>query len=346
MTTNYKSVLALIAAAAACANLSQAGEGAAARPGGRSYSGGFGSSPAGEGDQSRGGDGIDDSWHTNASRAAKGGQPRQFLDLVTGDAALEAWSAIGPPQAEIAIDSASLNEVALDFAKLFENQFDVILPPNDPAPAPITLQMRLKDVRAIEVFNAMNLYFQAQKLEARWTLTLNGTRPTAILTVLPPSKPPVAPTPPPATEKIAPTVFSIVEILSLNSAAGDKQPTDSLADAIAAVLDDLQKPGRAKVNAPGGPILKMHAQAGILVFSGTWEETELVRSTLAALKDTAISRSNKARELELRAKDEAAHKAEEDARNKALPPPPPKGDGGAALENRALDDARNAALAD
>jgi hypothetical protein len=137
-----------------------------------------------------------------------------------------------------------------------------------------------------------------------------------------------------------------VEILSLNSEAGDKQPTDSLADAIAAVLDDLQKPGRAKVNAPGGPTLKMHAQAGILVFSGTWEETELVRSTLAALKDAAISRSNKARDLELRAKDEAARKAAEDARIKALQPPPPKGGDGAKRENKALDDARNAALTD
>jgi hypothetical protein len=145
-------------------------------------------------------------------------------------------------------------------------------------------------------------------------LTLNGTRPTAILGM---EKPQSASTPPAETEKIAPTVFSIVEILSLNREAGDKQPTDSLADAIAAVLDDLQKPNHAKVNAPGGPILKMHAQAGILVFSGTWEETVLVRSTLAALKDAAISRSNKAREMEQRAKDQAARKAAEDSKNKA-----------------------------
>jgi hypothetical protein len=46
---------------------------------------------------------------------------------------------------------------------------------------------------------------------------------------------------------------------------------------------------------------------------GAWEETELVRSTLAALKDAAIARDNTARELERRAKDEA----EEDAKNKA-----------------------------
>ena len=90
----------------------------------------------------------------------------------------------------------------------------------------------------------------------------------------------------------------------------------------------------------------MHAQAGILVFSGTWDETVLVRSTLAALKDTAIARSNKARELEQRAKDEAARKAaEEDARIKALQTPRKGGDG-ATRENKALDDARNTALTD
>jgi hypothetical protein len=142
----------------------------------------------------------------------------------------------------------------------------------------------------------MNLYFQAEKLEARWTLTLNGTRPTAILTVLPPAKLPVADTPPAETEKIAPTVFTIAEILSASSAAMDKQPADSIADTIAMILDDMKKPGRAKVNAPGGPILKMHAEAGILIFSGTWEETELVRTGLVALKDAAQARKNTARD--------------------------------------------------
>jgi len=332
MTTNYKSVLALIAAAAVFANSSRAGEGA--QP--RDESGvtlQFQARPQSTYDERL----------PNPSGLFP---PRKFQNLVTDNAALEAWLPIGPPQAEIAIDSAPLNEVAWNTSRIFKNQFDVILPPADPGLPTVVVQMRLKDVRAIEVFNAMNLYFQAQKIEARWTLTLNGTRPTAILAVLPPAKLPVPATPPAETEKIAPTVFSIVEILSPSSAAGDKQPTDSLADAIAAVLDDIPKPGRAKVNAPGGPILKMHAQAGILVFSGTWEETELVRSALAALKDAAQVRKNTAREMEQRAKDEAARKAEEDARIKALQAPPPKGGGGAALQNKALDDARNAALTD
>ena len=331
-----QSVLALIAAVAISATSSHAGEGAQPRDEG-------GVSPE---FQYRPGSTYDERLPQSAINDLF--PPRKFQNLVTDDAALEAWNGIAGKKTEINSETPNdlpLGEFARNLGKSFSNQFDIIWPA-DPDPNSIVMALRLKDVRAIEIFNAMNLYFQAQKLEARWTLTLNGTRPTAILTVLPPSKPPVAATPPPATEKIAPTVFSIVEILSLNSEAGDKQPTDSLADAIAAVLDDIRKPERAKVNAPGGPIIKMHAQAGILVFSGTWDETVLVRSTLAALKDTAIARSNKARELEQRAKDEAARKAaEEDARIKALQTPRKGGDG-ATRENKALDDARNTALTD
>jgi hypothetical protein len=279
MSTEYinQSVLALIAAAAVSANSSAAGK-------------------AGEPSQ-------------------ESSPPRQFQKLVTDDAALEAWLAIGPPQPELTIEGAPWNEVAWNTSRIFKNQFDLILPPANPDLSTMVVQMRLKDVRAIEVFNAMNLYFEAQKLPARWKLTLNGSRPTAILAI---EKPKAIATPLAETEKMGNTVFSIDEILSAFSAAQDKPTTDNLVEAIAAVLDDVEKPGHAKVNAPGGPVLKIHAQAGILVFSGTWEETELVRSTLAALKDTALARKNAAREMEQRAKDEAARKAAEDSKNKAL----------------------------
>lgn len=303
MSTNYinPSVLALIAAVAVSAN----------------------SSPAGEGAQplNKGGDPRVFQYRPGSAYSETQGPltdlfpPRKFQNLVTDDAALEAWLAIGPPQPEIILKGAPLNEVAWNTARIFKNQFDLILPPADPDLSTMVVQMRLKDVRAIEVFNAMNLYFDVQKLPARWKLTLNGSRPTAILGM---EKPQPAATLPAETNKIGNTVFSIDEILAAFSAAQDKPATDNLVEAIAAVLDDVEKPGHAKVNAPGGPVLKIHAQAGILVFSGTWEETELVRSTLAALKDTAQARQNKAREMEQRARNEAARKAAEDSKNNAL----------------------------
>jgi hypothetical protein len=144
---------------------------------------------------------------------------------------------------------------------------------------------------------------EVQKFPVRWKLALNASRPTAILGV---ERRPVAATSPAATEKIGQTVFSIPDILCASSPVRDKQTAYNLEDTVAASLDDLQKPGRAKVNAPGGPVVRVHAQAGILVFSGTWAETELVRSTLQALKDTAQERKAAALDRELRAKDAAA----------------------------------------
>lgn len=273
MSTNYKSVLALIAAAAVSAN----------------------SSP-GEDAQPRG----------------ESSPPRKFQNLVTDDAALEAWLAISPPQPEIILEGMPLNEIAWNTASIFKNQFDLILPPADPDLSPMVVQMRLKDARAIEVFNAMNLYFEVQKFPARWKLTLNGSRPTAILGM---ERLKVAATPPAETEKIGHTVFSIPDILCASSPAVDKQTADNLKDTIAAALDDLQKPGHAKVNAPGGPVIKVHTQAGILVFAGTWEENELVRSTLQALKDTAQERKAAVLDRELRAKDEAARNEAEGLKN-------------------------------
>ena len=202
MSTNYKSVLALIAAATVCAN----------------------SSPAGEDAQPR-----DES-----------GPPRKFQNLVTDDAALEAWLAIGPPQPEIILEGTPLKEVAWNTAKIFKNQFDLILPPADPGLSPMAVQMRLKDVRAIEVFYAMNLNFEVQKLPIRWKLALNGSRPIAILGM---ERLPAAAAPAAETEKIGQTVFPIPDILCASSPASDKQTADNLEDTVAAALRRPSKAG-------------------------------------------------------------------------------------------------------
>ena len=132
--------------------------------------------------------------------------------------------------------------------------------------------MRLKDVRAVEIFNAMDLYFQANKIQAQWTLMLNGTRPTAVLAVLHPAKPPGDATPSETERKH--TVFSIADISSVPLAEERGRGTAWITYSISMVLGDTQKPGHAAVNAPGGPDIKIHQDAGLLVFTGTAEETE------------------------------------------------------------------------
>jgi hypothetical protein len=241
----------------------------------------------------------------NSSQAGEGGQPRPegappcpFQNLVADDAALEAWSSIGPPQPEAIIEGAVLNEVASSTARMFQNQFDLILPPADPDLSKMAVQMRLKDVRAIEIFNAMNLYFETEGIPAHWTLTLNGSRPTAILGV----EKNQAATPLAETEKTRYIVISVADILYASGLALNKPFAHNLEAAVAAALDDVRKPGRARVNTPGGPVVKVHAQAAILVFSGTWGETDIVRSALEALKRTALIRKDMAEEIEKRAK--------------------------------------------
>lgn len=110
--------------------------------------------------------------------------------------------------------------------------------------------------------------------------------------------PDVSPSP---AEKISQTVFPIPDILCTASPDADQPTASHLDEAVTTALDDLRKPGQAKANTPGGPIMTVHPEAGILVFSGTWEQTELVRSTLQALKDVAQERQSKAREKAMNA---------------------------------------------
>ena len=119
---------------------------------------------------------------------------------------------------------------------------------------------------------------------------------------------------PAPAEKIGQTVFPIPDILCAGSPNANKATAEHLEDTIAAALNDLRKPGRAKTNTPGGPVVKVHPEPGIVAFSGTWEETELVRTTLKALKDTAQERQSMDRERAQRAKDEANRKEAEYAK--------------------------------
>jgi|GEM_PF-6197026 len=105
---------------------------------------------------------------------------------------------------------------------------------------------------------------------------------------------------PPPTEKISQTVFAIPDILCTASPDADQPIAGHLEEAVTAALDDLRQPGGAKANTPGGPIVKVHPEAGILVFSGTWEQTELVRNTFKALRDVAQEHQSKAREAKTR----------------------------------------------
>jgi hypothetical protein len=112
----------------------------------------------------------------NISRADDGAvavpPPRPFANLVTDDEALEAWvHGNGPndlykPQLDFTFE-LPLNEIAKKIVLQFKNQFDLILP-SDFDPATIMVKLELKNVNAIEIFNAMNMYFDTGNIPAHW----------------------------------------------------------------------------------------------------------------------------------------------------------------------------------
>jgi len=224
----------------------------------------------------------------NTSQADEGAQavvpPRPFANLVSDDAALQAWwngtNSLNKSQPVFAFNGMPLDEVAQRIVNIFKNQFDLILPADSDL-STIPVKLELKNVNAIEIFNALNIYFETGNIPAHWKLTLNGSRPTALLEMKKPKE--TAPAEPERKH----TVFSIADILYSNGPKVPPERVDETMEAVNAVLQDIQKPNTPAVNTPGGPQLKIHMQAGILVFTGTSEETELVRSTLQALTQTA-----------------------------------------------------------
>src|SRR5262245_46280013 len=105
---------------------------------------------------------------------------------------------------EVNYDALPLPDVVEYLRQEFKGAFDILLPsawpdPKDAAliiePQMVTIKMQLRNVTASEVFNAMNLMFEAQNEPYRWELKLNGNRSTAILRILPQSPPAFAPLP-------------------------------------------------------------------------------------------------------------------------------------------------------
>jgi len=88
------------------------------------------------------------------------------------------------------IPALPLSEIVVILKREFKDYFDVLLPLEHEYPIEYDLDetaisLHLKNVRASEFFNAMNLLFETENRPFRWQLLMNGNRPTAVLRVLP-----------------------------------------------------------------------------------------------------------------------------------------------------------------
>ena len=101
------------------------------------------------------------------------------------------------PQKKLTVSYEGLpvSEVAADLRKRFDDAFDIVLPRSAPIVVAggiealdvsgLPVQIQLKDVSASEVFNALNLMFDAENMPLRWELKMNGSRPMALLRAKP-----------------------------------------------------------------------------------------------------------------------------------------------------------------
>jgi hypothetical protein len=182
-----------------------------------------------------------------------------------------------------------ITEVAADLKDKFPGEFDVLFPVGPGNGKPFdwqiaTVSLRLKHVKASEIFNAMNLAFESGRTPLHWELTMNGHRPTALLRVLPPNPGP-APTIDPATGLPVgqppiwaqkPMVFFVGDLV------GDPKSGRMTVDQIVKTFDEISKFGFQ------GEHISYYDPAQLLIVRGTDDDIRFVQSTLAALREKAL----------------------------------------------------------
>jgi hypothetical protein len=179
----------------------------------------------------------------------------------------------------LSYDHLPVSEVAKDLRERFKNDFDILPMPTTYGQDwgnQIDIQLQLRNVKASDVFNAMNLVFENDRTPVRWELKFNGNRPVALLRVLPEGAPqPVLPSPKPAdTHRM---VFFIGNLL------GDEKSGGMTMDQIIKTIYEIWPSDFGK---PEG-IIQFHNDAQLLVVNGTRDQIDFIQQTLNALRQKA-----------------------------------------------------------
>ena len=172
-------------------------------------------------------------------------------------------------------DNRPLSEVAQDLRARFHDTFNIILPmPVDgkdwACDTPIKLQ--LKNVGAMDVFNAMNLMFENDQTPLRWELTSWG-RPLVQLRVLPTATPKPEPAPPPLPAETQRQVIFVGNLL------GDETSGGLTMAQIVKTISDIWPTDFGDVN----KVISFHKEAQLLVLNGTRPQLDFIQQTLQAL---------------------------------------------------------------
>lgn len=167
-----------------------------------------------------------------------------------------------------------LSEAIKNLRKQTKEAFDVIWArENGIDPLDVPVQSQLKNVSVVEVFQALNLQFELNSNPIRWSLIMNGERPTAILKVRPVT----------AKSPIANKRTAVVYVGDLITTRGStnysfEREIEKITGAIEAVADQ---------SGSGSISVKAYPAGELIIVSGTDEQLSLVREVIAALSQKA-----------------------------------------------------------
>jgi hypothetical protein len=131
----------------------------------------------------------------------------------------------------------------------------------------LPIRLQLRNVGVSEVFGAMNLMFENDKIPLRWQLRMNGSRKMAILRVL------AAPNPGAyAPKDVQRRVYFVGNLI------GDEKNGGMTMEQIIKTVTDVWR----MADASGGNI-QFHKEAQLLVVTGTTSQTDFMEQTLKAL---------------------------------------------------------------
>lgn len=170
-----------------------------------------------------------------------------------------------------------LSEVAHELSEQFSNEFDILLPQgygsrpnagNNVDWLSTQVYLKLKNVRASEIFGAMNLVFDNDRTPLVWELKMNGSRRTALLRVQEDPKGMGMPDKPQFKH-----VFFVGDLI------GD---TNSGAMSMQDVLQTVQDVWKTAYGTDEN--IQFHERAQIIIVTGSMEEIAFVQETLQALE--------------------------------------------------------------
>lgn len=142
------------------------------------------------------------------------------------------------------------------------------------SPGSYNVSLQLRNVTASEIFNAMNMEFEAEHTPVQWRLVMNGSRPTAVLHVVPEwiSFKPTSP-------QLQHKVFFIGDLLGGKGIGEDEGQMRLIKEHIGEVLVDTGLGNDVK--------MQTYSAGKLLVITGTPDQIDLAEQTLRALKQGA-----------------------------------------------------------